>query len=314
MYLSNGKIKLAFRPGNVDLAVSAVQMGIDDARNFGNIVPDDDYPELQDVAFDPNRLVDYSRLRAARCRTVASQHDTTQREHHISFGGARAGRRARDYVSDDEDVVHPSPSLRIGRIPGEVGSRALDRSRLSDVELMREEQRPRGSIARSSMSSAAIGGAVRGGIDDDIPAFDDYMDDAAFGGEEPPQMDFDEGDMAMDVAPFDQGDEGQRFLPDHNNGAGGGGGGGGDSEHDQPKVARRRGAKSEGGDRGGGVAVPVKPRVPRGKKPQNVAVEDDKVEMSGRVVKVCPGPASSRQGALFTSTTVCIAPGAHARP
>jgi len=268
------KIKLACRPGNVDLVLPAGQAGgIDDARFFGNIVPDDDYPELQDVAFDPNRLADFKgRLQAARGRNVASQHDTTQREH-LSMGGARGQRRARDYFSDDEDVMRPSPLLRMGHIPDE-----RDRSRMSDVELMREEQRPRGSIARSSMSSAAVGGVIRGGMDDDIPAFDDYMDDAAFGGEEPPQMYFDEGNMAMDdqgaYGPFDQGDEGQQVFPDED--AGGGG-----EEIGQPKADHRRGKKGDGGS----DAVPAKPRAPRAKKPQHVAVADVKVEISGKVLK-----------------------------
>lgn len=46
------KIKLAFRPGNVDLGADAHMASlasIDDARYFGNIQPDFDYPELADM-------------------------------------------------------------------------------------------------------------------------------------------------------------------------------------------------------------------------------------------------------------------------
>ena len=67
------KIKLAFRPGNVDLGPDSAQAPlatIDDARYFGNIQPDFEYPELADMAFDPDFLSSYSTIQAARGRTL----------------------------------------------------------------------------------------------------------------------------------------------------------------------------------------------------------------------------------------------------
>ena len=60
------KIKLAFRPGNVDLAdTQSATLAIDDPRFFGNIVPDQDYPELEDIAFSQNMLSNFVSLQAA---------------------------------------------------------------------------------------------------------------------------------------------------------------------------------------------------------------------------------------------------------
>ena len=68
---------------------------------------------------------------------------------------------------------------------------------MSDIEMVREEgaRASLSTLARSSMSSAGAGIVM--GFDDDIPAFDEHMDDMAFGGNEPPQLDFYEDDAMM---------------------------------------------------------------------------------------------------------------------
>jgi len=63
------KIKLAFRPGNVDLVESGNAAGgnaVDDPRYFGNIYPETDFPELADIAFSQNMLANYKRQNGAK--------------------------------------------------------------------------------------------------------------------------------------------------------------------------------------------------------------------------------------------------------
>jgi len=75
------KIKLAFRPGNVDLVMDAQAASsalIDDPRYFGMAPTDPDFPELADMAFSQNMLANYDTLRAARGRTITSERETLQ--------------------------------------------------------------------------------------------------------------------------------------------------------------------------------------------------------------------------------------------
>ena len=204
------KIKLAFRPGNVDLAEGqAAAIVIDDPRFFGNIAPDQDYPELEDAAFSQNMLSNYASLRAARGRTIASQHDTTQQED-FDYRNMADSRRGSMQQQSPGSATRPSPSMsksgsrliNVGHIPGEEAWKHSDQSsrsrgRMSDIEMVREEgaRASLSTLARSSMSSAGAGIVM--GFDDDIPAFDEQMDDMAFGGNEPPQLDFYEDDAMM---------------------------------------------------------------------------------------------------------------------
>jgi hypothetical protein len=183
------KIKLAFRPGNVDLAdTQSATIAIDDPRFFGNIVPDQDYPELEDIAFSQNMLSNFVSLQAARGRTIASQQDTTQDS--VSFHNFRNSTITESPMPVRKGQTTPLSNrsvglLDMGYIPGEDlrGDMSV-RSRLSEIELMRGEirgdigisggNRPSLSTLRTSMSSGA-GLAMR--FDDDIPAFDDQLDD-----------------------------------------------------------------------------------------------------------------------------------------
>ena len=209
-------------------------MAIDDPKGFGNIVPDADYPELEDAAFSQNMLSNYASLRAARGRTIASQQDTTQQEDfdHLPASSSSHSMYHQRSPYSQSSVHQSTPGgtktginggnaglVEVGYIPGEDAWKLQDgvhssrgssnSGRVSDVELMRGE-RVRGSLstlARSSLSSAGAIHSMR--FDDDIPAFDDNMDEvaaaAAFGDVDPPQLDFYDDIGMNDDGPDDYG-------------------------------------------------------------------------------------------------------------
>lgn len=192
------KIKLAFRPGNVDLGVdahTAALASIDDARYFGNVQPDFDYPELADMAFDPDLLSSYNSMQAARGRTLAGVYETTTDFDmaDIIARGQSLGLAERD-ISRSQSLlsaagVSPSrrsaggmsvqPDLDIQRLPGEPEadwqrrrSASLSAStlgRVSDVEMARAlvPDDARTSLGAGRRSSISF-------IDDEnVPAFDE---------------------------------------------------------------------------------------------------------------------------------------------
>jgi len=140
------KMKLAFRPGSVDLEAQALTTSnIDDLRYFGNISIDQDFPELTNVAFPISTSMIGRNLKSF-------ERDSR------SFGG--------DYSYIEESVS------------GDISKR------LSDVELVRGEQgrfSTQSFLARSSMSSSQMGvpGPKRDSVsfqakfEDEIPAFDE---------------------------------------------------------------------------------------------------------------------------------------------
>ena len=209
------KIKLAFRPGNVDLAdTQSATLAIDDPRFFGNIVPDQDYPELEDIAFSQNMLSNFVSLQAARGRTIASQQDTTQDS--SSYNNYRNSSISESPMPVRKGQTTPLSNrsvglLDMGYIPGEdLRGEMSVRSRLSEIELMRGEirgdiaisggNRPSLSTLRTSMSSGA-GLAMR--FDDDIPAFDDQLDD--FGNPEMPSSNYFQDNLDEIVPEHDAG-------------------------------------------------------------------------------------------------------------
>ena len=211
------KIKLAFRPGNVDLGVDAhiaPPASTDDLRFFGNVMPDSDYPELADTAFDPELLSNYHTLKAARGRTIATLRDTTEDEMDLS---GMTGDVSRERGSDrDRDRFLRSPSATgglvdiSGKIPGEDswqrGSTSSKGSRVSEIEVMR------GELSRSTLSGARASMSVAFN-DDDIPAFNDEgNDDVAFGDAVAPTLDDYAGDDSY-VPHYDQDDD-QQLPPD----------------------------------------------------------------------------------------------------
>ncbi len=195
------KIKLAFRPGNVDLGTDASVApvhSIDDSRYFGNVQPDFDFPELADMAFDPDALGSYSTMKAALGRDLTTMEGPAQE--YFDLGGlSRSRDKSRDDISRSRSPSVSSQAsgagVKIpGQIPGEVDdawqrrSTSSRESRVSDVEMMR-----RGSLSRSTLSGARASLSYIN--DDQIPAFDEGGVDESmdFGGEAeaPPMDDYD---------------------------------------------------------------------------------------------------------------------------
>lgn len=207
------KIKLAFRPGNVDLGAEAhVAPGhsIDDSRYFGNVQPDFDFPELADTAFDPEALSSYKTMRAARGRDL-TQIDSIQEGGYFPDLGAlgQSRDRSRDETLDRSRSPSVSSMASGGgvRIPGQIPGEGEDmwqrrstsskESRVSDVEMMR-----RASTSRSTLSGARASLSYIN--DDQIPAFDEgegEVDDSVDFGEAqaPPMDDYDYQFAAPDM-------------------------------------------------------------------------------------------------------------------
>ena len=191
------KIKLAFRPGNVDLGAEAHVApvhSIDDARYFGNVQPDFDFPELADTAFDPEALSSYNTMKAARGRDLTQVGSIQEGGYFPDLGALGQSRdRSRDQLLQDRSRS-PSVSsmasgggVRIpGQIPGEGEGRSISsrESRVSDVEMMR-----RASTSRSTLSGARASLSYIN--DDQIPAFDEGGGDDSvdFGEAQAPPMD-----------------------------------------------------------------------------------------------------------------------------
>ena len=172
-------------------------------------MPDQDYPELEDIAFSQNMLSNFVSLQAARGRTIASQQDTTQDENDyrnisISESPMLARKRQQTTPLSNRDMNRNRDGslslLDMGHIPGEDNWKGGDndsvRSRMSDIELMRGEMRTDRSISgdrdrdRASLStlrsSLSMGGPLAMRFDDDIPAFEDQIDD--FGNDQAPEL------------------------------------------------------------------------------------------------------------------------------
>ncbi len=192
------KIKMAFRPGNVDMAQSniiAATSTTDDTRYFGVIQPESDFPELQDVAFDEHMIMQYDDLKAARGRTLGTMRDTTVDDTTMNMTMMNDSAQSPMHMGMstlDDDPIHG--------ISRSGGSRD---SRLSDIEVARRERSlgygdgvSRGG--RDSLSNLQMGMQSRFD-DDDIPAYDDQdMFDA-------PEADM---DVDADAPPMDVDNEG----------------------------------------------------------------------------------------------------------
>lgn len=153
------KIKLAYRGGGVDLqgASGPAQINIDDARYFGHILPDTEFPEFAGAAFAYNALAKEEHIRVARMKTTATQSATTQSE------------------SSFHSFTHSEPLLFLGdedTLGGTGGHKLLNVSGISELELARGRKSKSSLLGRASMSS--IGAATSVAFDDDnIPAYDD---------------------------------------------------------------------------------------------------------------------------------------------
>ena len=243
------KIKMAFRPGNVDLAEAnliAAASATDDPRFFGMIQPEVDFPELADVAFSEHMLMQYDELRAARGRTLGLMKDNTIDDFGISMNLGNRSPMSVGGVGDEDEGSHRSS----GRA-----------SPASDIEIARRDGSRGASMmgvgGRPSLSSLGMGA---GRYDDDIPAYDDQ--DMMFGDDVAPPMDqFDDVGGYDGDAPFFDGGNGGVYDDGMEQGAIGAGG------EEQEQQAEEI------------PAVKSKPR-----KKQRIIV-DDRIELSAKTIK-----------------------------
>jgi cohesin complex subunit SCC1 len=282
------KIKLAFRPGNVDLGAEAHVApvhSIDDSRYFGNVQPDFDFFELADTAFDPEALSSYKTMKAARGRDLAQMEGPIQE--YFDLGGLGQSRdRSRDLISRSRSPSVSSQAsgtggVRIpGMIPGEEDawqrrSTSSRESRVSDVEVMR----------RASMSRSTLSGARASSLsyinDDQIPAFDEggADDSVDFGDAQVPPMDdydyqFAAPDMGEDAYAVDESKGGEVMMDVE--------GSGGQQEEDRGYVA----ADSDDEDRDvvSEKAKSIAKRKGRTGKRQR-AIPDSRTELSNREIQ-----------------------------
>ena len=171
------KIKMAFRPGNIDLS-DAIMMAqpnaTDDLRFFGNVSPDYDFPDLADTAFEQNILTQYDELRATRDRTLAGENEITQNFESHHFDPRMNSRRSLQSPASKfsmnsrlSDINIPDHSFDEHSVMSEDRS-----SRVSDIELARgniASQPAFAAVGRSSLGSSNISQY----LEDEIPAFDD---------------------------------------------------------------------------------------------------------------------------------------------
>ena len=207
------KIKLAFRPGNVDLltdtqAVTAAM--IDDPRLYGHYQDELDYPELADIPFPQSMLTHYDTLKAARGQVISSDRTSMVTEDYEDFNN-----RDTYYVSPSRSSVQKDSSTLInipsGVIPGEQRSRESSiskASRVSDVEIMRGDY-SRGSISLNRTSMSSMGGGVAMQFDDEIPAYQEQ--DVAYGTDYAPEIENDYN-YGNDYQPVDYQQENEENL------------------------------------------------------------------------------------------------------
>lgn len=154
------KIDLAFRPKNVDIDPTIAQI-IDDARHFGNVSIDNEFPELENTAFPQDLLsgYDYPRLDNGRFSDSSYGND----------GGFN------DYSINAESPLFTRKS-------GPTGSSSR-RSVASEIEIMREhrglsfgsqQQQPHRSSLSSMGSARPFGLSLGGGMEDEVPAYADF--------------------------------------------------------------------------------------------------------------------------------------------
>ncbi len=189
------KIKLAFRPGNVDLsedAQTAKATDIDDVRHYGKVDTDFEYPELAETAFNPDTLTTYSTLQAARGYDLASLSLSQSQDQFLDLSDAQryqdrsrspsVSSRGSGFVNIPPGQIPGEADLDYpyqGRQPSQSGSGSHE-GRISDVEIAR-----RGSISRSTLSGARASMSMAYINDEEIPAFDEGGGDDSmyFGGD-----------------------------------------------------------------------------------------------------------------------------------
>jgi hypothetical protein len=166
------KIKLAFRPGNVDIDPNFIAaLNIDDAKNFGNISLDNEFPDLENTAFPQFLLSGYEQahMPTAGYSSFASDDGAT------GYGSYNA-------AAESPLFTTKFGSSSGGRHSGS-SSQVSKQSRVSDIEFTRDQQRVSllssashaQRVQRDSLSSIQGGhGRVSGmsmSFEDYVPAF-----------------------------------------------------------------------------------------------------------------------------------------------
>lgn len=194
------KIKLAFRPGNVDIDLNAANnLNIDDMRFFGNLsVNNDDFPEFSDAAFPEMLLNNYDNNNNNNLR---SNKRTGSHSDSYFLSANNSNRASLDHWDTEIDIPNFEDSFHtrkdVSPIENNYNPRAsLSRSgdksqssrvsRVSDVELVRGEGSSRDLM--NMRTSLSLGGNNNNNnserfstslnkFEDDVPAFLDNEQD-----------------------------------------------------------------------------------------------------------------------------------------
>jgi hypothetical protein len=142
------KMKLAFRPGKVDIDPSLMNSNIDDAKFFGNVPNESEFPVLENMAFS-SQLLPYSSSRESSVPGTPMS------------AAKMGGRRAKDTTPYAEPFSIASPL-------------SAQSPRISDVQFVRERTSLPPSHSKSDLvdrRNSSLGGKNMKG-DDELPAFD----------------------------------------------------------------------------------------------------------------------------------------------
>lgn len=212
------KIKLAFRPGNLDLVEMNVG-NVDDNRYFGNILPDTEFPELAGAAFSEDMLSRFSTLRAARAKTIANPREITHEDFDLGLASHRSHLSSSPYSKSDhyEQLIDIPGSgererSRSIRKDSSTSKRLSSTSQVSDIEFVRGA-RGGSSFGLGRPSDSSFRAPHMAFDDEDVPPFEE---DTLFGRDVPPPMDNlliePDGDGPADL-PFDEEFPSQLDIP-----------------------------------------------------------------------------------------------------
>ena len=116
------KIKLAFRPGNVDIDPNfAAALNIDDAKHFGNVSLDNEFPDLENTAFPQFLLSGYERQADSDMMMFADQSSLLSTS---VMGGPGNYSFSQGSNSFAESPAHRG-SIPRNQAPGSVGSSSI---------------------------------------------------------------------------------------------------------------------------------------------------------------------------------------------
>jgi hypothetical protein len=178
------KIKLAFRPGNVDIDPNfAAGLNIDDARFFGNVAVDNEFPDLENTAFPQFLLSGYDQPRGERGYSDQSGIDLPLEGVNSSYDDYNMGG-----VSAESPLFPGRGSSGMGMMERFSGGSSSKHSRVSDIEVMRDE-RPRSVTSQQRASLSSLHGGRPSGMsmgamtfEDDVPAFEEQpLEEDAYG-------------------------------------------------------------------------------------------------------------------------------------